>query len=167
MMDKKTFAKSCDLDIIKSVAFTGHRQVEFYFDYKKLELFLQDLIEKGYQNFYIGMAVGFDSICFKTLEKLKRSYQHINLIACIPCLEQDKKFSFRQKESYRKMLEKADFKVLISQSYTPFCMQERNMFMVDNCSLLVCYMTKNSGGTYNTVNYANRTGIEVINFAEI
>ena len=167
MMDKKTFVESCDLDIIKSVAFTGHRQVEFDFDYKKLELFLQDLIEKGYQNFYIGMAVGFDSICFKTLEKLKRSYQHINLIACIPCLEQDKNFSFRQKESYRKMLEKADFKVLISQSYTPFCMQERNMFMVDNCSLLVCYMIKNSGGTYNTVNYANRTGIEVINFAEI
>ena len=47
MMDKNTFISTCGLDISKSVAFTGHRQVEFYFNYKKLELFLQDLIENA------------------------------------------------------------------------------------------------------------------------
>lgn len=163
MMDKKTFVESCDLDIIKSVAFTGHRQVEFDFDYKKLELFLQDLIEKGYQNFYIGMAVGFDSICFKTLEKLKRSYQHINLIACIPCKDQDRNFSYSQKQDYRKMINNADYKVLISENYTPYCMQERNRFMVDNSSLVVAYMIRNQGGTYNTVKYAQLKDRKIIN----
>ena len=163
MMDKVSFREIVNFDIEKSVAFTGHRKVEYNFDYKKLELFLQDLITKGYQNFFIGMALGFDTICFRTLENLKKSYPHIKLIACIPCKEQDKMFNFEQKQRYKNMLDNADYRVLISEKYTSYCMQERNEFMVDNSSLVIAYLQRNYGGTANTVNYANKTGKRVVN----
>ena len=163
MMDKYSFKENCSLDIEKSVAFTGHRELEKDFDYQNLQDFIQDLIEKGYENFFIGMAVGFDSVCFKVLESLKKSYQHINLIACIPCKEQDRNFSYSQKKDYRKMINNADYKVLISENYTPYCMQERNRFMVDNSSLVVAYMLRHQGGTYNTVKYAQLKGRKIIN----
>ena len=50
-----------DLDKKKTVCFTGHRVLEKDFDYKKLEKSLSVLIEKGYENFLIGMALGFDT----------------------------------------------------------------------------------------------------------
>lgn len=168
MIDDYIYSENYDfnLDKSKSVAFTGHREVKQDFNQSKFKVFLQELINKGYQNFYVGMAVGFDTICFKTLQKLK-SKNDIKIIACIPCMEQDKKYTYLQKQEYQKMVKCANQKVIISKTYTPYCMQQRNMFMVDNSSLLVSYMYKNSGGTANTVNYAKRCGIKVINVSDI
>ncbi|MBE5737270.1 MAG: DUF1273 domain-containing protein [Clostridiales bacterium] len=163
MIDNLCFREKVDFDIQKSVCFTGHRQVDKDFDYKNFENLLEKLIEKGYEYFFIGMALGFDTICFRLLEGLRESYKHIKLIACIPCKDQDKKFNVEQKQIYKNMVDNADYKVLISQSYTPYCMQERNAFMVDNSSLVIAYMLRNYGGTFNTVSYALRTGKKVYN----
>lgn len=163
MIDKICFREKVDFDIQKSVCFTGHRQVDKDFDYKNFENLLEKMIKHGYQYFFIGMAIGFDTICFRLLEGLRESYKHIKLIACIPCKEQDKMFNYSQKQQYRLMLDNADYKVLISQRYTPSCMQERNEFMVDNSSVVIAYMLRNYGGTFNTVSYANKTGKKVYN----
>ena len=166
MMDKVSFRETVEFDIEKAVAFTGHRQVDKNFDYIWFENFLRKGIEKGYDHFFIGMALGFDTICFKTLEKLKKTYPHIKIVACIPCKEQDKKFTFEQKKVYKKMLDNADYRVLISENYTPYCMQERNAFMVDNSSLVIAYLQRNYGGTANTVNYAIKKGKRVYNIVK-
>ena len=101
-----------------------------------------------------------------TLENLKKTYPHIKIVACIPCKEQDKKFTFEQKKVYKKMLDNADYRVLISENYTPYCMQERNAFMVDNSSLVIAYLQRNYGGTANTVNYAIKKGKRVYNIVK-
>ena len=37
--------------------------------------------------------------------------------------------------------------------------------MVDNSSVCVCYLNRESGGTAYTVDYARKNGLEIINLA--
>lgn len=149
------------IDKIKTCAFTGHRILKS--DYNKTELtrVVQTLINGGFNTFLIGMAVGFDTECFKILEELRKK-KPIKIIACIPCVSQDYKFSTEQKAEYKRMLNSADEKIYVSKEYTKTCMFKRNMFMVDNSSVLVAYLNSDRGGTYQTVNYAKRKNVKVI-----
>ena len=149
------------IDRIKTCAFTGHRKLSADFDGKKLELIIKKLIVGGYDTFLVGMAVGFDTECFKMLERFRKT-ERIKIIACIPCERQDVNFSPEQKAEYRKMLDSADEKVYVSKEYTNTCMFKRNIFMVDNASVLVAYLNSERGGTFHTVNYAKRNGVKVI-----
>ena len=138
-----------------TVCVSGHRDVERNFDKEKLKGIFIKLIEGGVDTFLVGMAVGFDTICFHILEELKSEF-NIRIIACIPCITQSYKFNILQKKEYERMLSVSDEKVYVSKEYTPYCMFKRNKFMVDNSTVLVCYLRKSSGGTYNTYNYAKK-----------
>ena len=156
-----------EIFIIKAntVCVSGHRVLENDLDINKLKIVFENLINNGIDTFLIGMAIGFDTLCFQILEQFKKQ-KNIKIIACIPCLSQADKFSEKQKKEYDRLLCVADQKVLLSQEYTPSCMQKRNMYMVDNSSAVICYLNKNKGGTYNTVKYAQKKGIYVINVAK-
>ena len=117
-------------------------------------------VEKDFDTFLVGMAIGFDTTCAKIL--LKKRAHNIDIIACIPCEEQDKFFKGKQKEEYIDILNKVDKKIYISKNYTKTCMRERNFFMVDNSSLLVAYYYTHLGGTHITVSYAERYNKEII-----
>lgn len=148
----------------KTLAVTGHRTLNLDFSKNKLKERFVEFIEQGFDTFLIGMAIGFDTVCFQTLEKLKKDYHDIKLIACVPCETQAEKFSMLQKIEYKRMLSVADQVIVLSKEYTNDCMQKRNMFMVDNSSLLFAYLKRTFGGTANTVRYAKRQGIEVVKY---
>ena len=65
------------------------------------------------------------------------------------------------------MLSVADEKVYINKEYTKECMQKRNEYMVNNCSVLVAYLKNNFGGTFNTVNFAKKMEVPIINVGEM
>ena len=69
--------------VSRTVAVTGHRTVE-NLNTARLEEVFRLLIKKGYDTYLVGMAVGFDTICFNILEKLREEYD-IKIVACIPC----------------------------------------------------------------------------------
>ena len=150
-------------------AVTGHRTLGGDFDERILKKVLLKVIKNGFNTFFIGMAVGFDTACFHILENIRKENPEIKLIACIPCVTQSYKFNERQRKDYEQMLESADEKVFISENYTPYCMFKRNMFMVDNSVLLIAYLKKGatSGGSYNTVNYAKKKNVPIINIADL
>ncbi len=137
----------------KTCAFSGHRILPKNFDAKEVEIAVKNLIDKGFDTFLVGMAIGFDTICFNILENLRKS-NDIRLIACVPCTDQDKYFNKNQTEQYHKMLDLADEVIVLSESYFDGCMQVRNKFMVDNSSVLIAYLASGYGGTYSTVKYA-------------
>lgn len=145
----------------KTVSVTGHRVLREGFDKEKVKSVFLERIRLGYDTFLIGMAVGFDTVCFQVLEEIRRLLP-IKIIACIPCEHQDQKFSYLQKKEYQRMLEVADEKILVSKDYTPYCMQKRNMFMVDNSSLLIAYLRESNGGAKNTVEYAKNKNVSII-----
>ena len=144
----------------KRVAVTGHRKLESEFNPVELyNIFLQ--VSEKYDTFLIGMAIGFDSECFKALEKI-RKIKDINIVACVPCLEQSLRFSILQKKEYERMIKSADQVIVLQDKYDFACMHNRNKFMVDNASLLIAYKRKNTGGTVFTINYANEKNVPVI-----
>ncbi len=152
-----------DIKIVEknTMCVSGHRKLYGGIDSGKIEKIFIEKIESGYDTFLIGMAVGFDTVCFKILEKLREQYK-IRIIACVPCLEQDKMFTLAQKKEYRRMIETADEKIVLSENYTPYCMIKRNKFMVDNSSALLIYLREKKGGTYNTYLYAEKQQKQIV-----
>ncbi len=136
-----------------TMAVTGHRKLGSDISKKTLRLFFEGAIRDGYDTFLVGMALGFDTLCFKVLEEVRKD-NNVRIIACIPCENQDKNFSPLQKKEYKRMIEVADEKIVLSKEYTPYCMHARNRFMVDNCSYLLAYLREKKGGTKYTVDYA-------------
>ena len=150
----------------RSCAITGHRVLPKNFNFNKLKSVFNKLIDDGFNTFLIGMALGFDTACFNVLEQIKTK-KDIKLIACIPCKNQADKFNKAQREEYFRMLSVADEKIYIREEYDNKCMQERNEYMVDNCSVLVAYLTRERGGTVNTVKYARKKGVTVLNLGDL
>ena len=145
----------------KNCAFTGHRELDSRFDSKLLDRVVLNLIKSGARNFYCGMAIGFDMEAGEVVLKYKDSY-NLRLCACIPCEGQSRYYSLKDRERYEKILRNCDEKIVFSEEYNDGCMQERDRFLVDNCDVIVCYLRKNSGGTYYTVNYAKKSGKKII-----
>lgn len=92
---------------------------------------------------------------------LKNKYK-IKLVGCAPFEDQSAKWSEEDKKIYRLMCSFCDERVVISKEYTAGCMMKRNRYMVDNADVVLAYLKKSSGGTYNTVKYAVSEGKEVI-----
>ena len=72
-------------------------------------------------------------------------------------------FNGGKRYTQKEMAKKADKVVFTSEQYYNGCMQKRNRHMVDSSSLCICYLTKNTGGTAYTVNYAERHGLKTVN----
>lgn len=128
---------------------------------EKTKIEIENAVKKGYKNFITGMALGFDTYVAEILLELKQQYE-LKLICVIPCKTQDTLWSQKDKKRYHDILSKADYIHCISETYTSWCMQKRNEYMVDNSSLLIALFDGKSGGTKNTIDYATNNGVETI-----
>lgn len=152
-----------DFNLETTCSFTGHRILKKDFNEENLKEIIKEVLKRGYTTFLVGMARGFDLKCFEILLEEKKDY-NIDIIACVPCKEQDKYFTLKEKEQYKNCIEKADKIIYISENYTDSCMIERNKYMVNNSSLLVAYYYSRIGGTHQTVSYAEKLNKEIIYF---
>lgn len=129
---------------------------------------------QGKRVFICGMAVGFDMMAADGVLRLRRMINegrapeagNIILWAAVPFKGQAKVWDKSWHDKYFELLEQADISTVISDDFTKSCMMERNRFMVDNSSLVIAWMSKMSGGTFNTVKYANKKSVPVINLSE-
>lgn len=146
----------------KVCAFSGHRNLNAGgFDSALLDRVILDLIKTGTKKFLCGMAHGFDLAAAQSVLQYKERYG-VHLTACLPCANQSVTFSEKNRQIYNCVLEKCDEVITLSPEYHNGCMHERDRFMVDNSDVLVCYLRRNSGGTFYTVNYARRLGKKII-----
>lgn len=123
-------------------------------------------INEGYRYFGTGGALGFDTLAAETVLRLKNKYPYIKLILVLPCLYQTKGWNKTDIEKYNFIKAQADKIVYISKEYTSDCMFKRNRHLVNHSSLCICYLSKNSGGTAYTVNYAKNNNLKIENIAE-
>lgn len=148
-------------------AVSGHRVVSGDFDNEKLKNELAQIVESGYEIFLTGMAKGFDTLCFKALVSLKKDYPQIKICAVIPCADQSKYYSLKEKAEYNQLLNCADFIAREERSYFKGCMLLRNNFLIENSSLLYAYFNgEKKGGTYYTVKKAKENYLEVKFYGE-
>ena len=130
---------------------------------KNLENRIEEAIQKGYDTFLSGMALGFDMICTEIVLLFKHKYKNIKIVGVLPCRNQDAKWPESQKIRYRELLEQLDYIRCENDYYTgPQCMIERNHFMIDNSSLLIALFNGLPGGTKSTIEYAKSKGNNIV-----
>ena len=150
----------------KACCFTGHRHISE----KKIELIRRNLkntiikaIENGYDTFYAGGAVGFDTMAAQIILELKEEYPKIKLKLALPCKSQTDGWDKNDVDEYDRIKKLADEVIYTSEENKKGCMHKRNRYLVDNSSLCICYITRKSGGTAYTVKYAQNNGMTVVN----
>lgn len=144
------------------IAVTGHRPHKLGNEYDGIGPYsnkLRDLFQKVIDTLrptemISGMALGVDMLWAE-----KAIENNIRLIAAIPCYDQEKAWPLKSQERYNLILSKAFKKIYITEGfYDKFCMQKRNIWMVDYCDLLVgVYDGSLQGGTKNCLDYAITT----------
>ena len=148
--------------------FTGHRQLPPEKQVEiagRLERVIVSLYQRGIRFYGAGGALGFDCLAAQTVLRLRESYPDMKLILVLPCLTQTRGWRPEDIAEYERIKAQADKVVYVSRQYTRGCMHERNRHLVDNSSVCVCYLNRESGGTAYTVDYAKQQGLEIINLA--
>ena len=84
------------------------------------------------------------------------------LEAAIPCPEQAEHWSEEHRRRYEALLERCGMLTVVSHSYTPDCMEKRNRYMVEQSSVLLAVYGGGRGGTFNTIRYALKAGLNVL-----
>lgn len=147
----------------KTCCFTGHRNLSNE-DKLKLAVRLRKFIEKqiraGVVFYGAGGALGFDTLAAQTVLDMKQEYPHLRLILVLPCKDQTR--GWRSEDIKRR----SDKVVYVSREYTPDCMYRRNRHLVDYSGTCICYLTRSTGGTAYTVDYARKKGLRIINIAD-
>ncbi len=177
-IDCKTLKKEKSNKKKSSVCFSGYRPKKFDFPLdkqnenfnkmkKNLKSIIIDLIEKGYETFYIGMAEGFDIISGEILLECEEQFNKTLDIQCVlPYLDFFDNFSDDWKKRGSSLIDETNRVKIINMNYAQGVFYERNRFMVDNSSVLVCYYDGKKGGTKYTVDYAKKNNLEIINILD-
>ncbi len=151
-----------------SCCFTGHRPVKLTAPENNIRQWLEQQIDQaiadGYRTFITGCAMGVDIWAGQIVLKKKTENLNIRLIAANPWPEMADSWKPLWKEQYRDLLEKADEVETISDHYYRFVYQKRNIWMVDHSSRLIAYYNGTPGGTLETILYAQKCGLEVIQY---
>lgn len=153
----------------KTCCFTGHRTIppqQYRSIARRLEQTVVELIKRGVIFYGAGGARGFDALAAQIILNLKKEYPHIKLILVLPCKSQTRGWREEDVRTYETIKAAADKVKYTSEEYTRDCMHKRNRHLVDHSGVCVCYLTKNTGGTAYTVNYARKNGVPVINIGE-
>jgi len=153
---------------MNTCCFTGHRVIPAK-DYakiqKRLEVELIQLIHQGVCCFRAGGALGFDTMAARAVLDLRIKFPDIRLILVLPCREQAARWRDEDRKTYNQILRQADEVVYTSEHYHEGCMHKRNRYLVDSSEICICCLTKDSGGTAYTVDYARQKGLQIINCA--
>lgn len=156
-----------------TVCFTGHRPQnlpwKFNEDSKQYKSVwaetldkIESAIQKGYNTFICGMALGFDLMCAEIVLYLKDEYPEIKLYGVIPCKDQNKFWKNDEKVRYNEILTQLDGVKCIYDTYIgKKCMLERNRYMIDNSSLVIALFDGKQGGTKQTIDYAKSQGLKI------
>lgn len=151
----------------QSVTFTGHRFIP-YSKQPMLKVALKNIIlelyARGYNNYYCGMAVGFDLLSAEVVLSLKTEYKELRLIAVVPYRSQDERFSFIDKRRYHSILNRADETIILREDYSQGCLLRRNDYMLAHSNQVIAYFDgENKGGTFYTCRNAQAEGMPIIN----
>lgn len=150
----------------QTVCFTGHRPEKLnkpaWIVKRALKKEIRRAIADGYKVFISGMARGVDIWAAQIVLALRNSGSDIRLVCACPCHDFQRRWEEAWKVQAAEVLAKADRIEYICESYTRFCFQKRNEWMVDRSSRVIAVFNGEPGGTKNTVDYAERKAVPVV-----
>ena len=152
--------------------FTGHRPQKLGFaENSEQGIALKNKIsseilglvsERGVRHFITGMAQGVDTYAAETVLKLRDAFPDITLECAVPCRTQSLHWSGENRRRYEDIVSRADKVSILQNTYDRGCMERRNRYMADNSDIVLAVWNGSTGGTANTVKYAEKHGKETI-----
>jgi len=109
--------------------------------------------------FITGMALGIDTLFAKIAIE-----NYVQFIAAIPCSGQDSKWPTKSQKVYSDIITHplCTRHYVSDKPYNSVCMQNRNIWMANECNVLIAVWNKTPGGTANCVKYAESIGKRII-----
>lgn len=146
--------------------FTGHRPEKLNTSEKEVKAALHKQISQavhdGFTVFITGMARGVDLWAAEIVLDLRKRNKEIRLICAIPHDEFEARWSPSWQELYRYVLAEADLTRVISKGYHTGVYQIRNEWLVNHSARVIAVFNGQPSGTKNTIDYAHRQGVPVI-----
>ena len=155
------------MDKKRRCCFTGHRPDKVGNNEKyikdKLKEEIQKTISEGVFTFISEMARGVDIWAAEVVIQEKRNNPDVKLICASPYPGFERNRCLAERMKYHEILNNADYVINVSDKYSRFCFQIRNMWMVDRSEKLIAVFNGSAGGTKNTVSYAEKKNIQIVN----
>ena len=153
---------------IYTVAFFGHRYIDNLF---KLEELLEEQIrklinEKEYVDFLVGRNGDFDQCASSTVLRVRKNVRDDNssLILVLPYPTAE---YLNNEEYFHDYYSDVDISYAASKSHPKSAIQIHNREMVDKADLIICFIEENTGGAWQTIQYAIAQEKNIINLAEL
>ena len=148
--------------------FFGHRYIDNFFDVEsKLEEIIRDLLgSKQYVEFLVGRSGDFDQMVSSTVLRLKRNVRDDNsalrLVLPYPTAELE-----NNENGFYNYYDEIEICDESTKAHFKAAMQIRNRSMVDRADLVVCYIEREEGGAFQTIQYAKKQEKQILNLYEI
>ena len=134
--------------------FFGHRGC-YGLDGAVLRNAMEELIQKGVDDFLVGNQGQFDRMVYGCLKSLQIQYPHIRYSVVLAYLPAEKK----PFEDYSDTV----FPCGMEQVHPKYAVERRNRWMITRSQYCLCYINHTWGGAYKFARMASRRGLSVIN----
>lgn len=152
---------------IFTVSFFGHRIIDNPFPVEeKLESLIRELLNrKEYVEFLVGRDGEFDQIVASTVRRCKRSARDDNsaLVLVLPYATAEYQ---NNEQSFHEYYDEVEICGEAAERHFKSAHQTRNRSMVDRSDLVVFFVEHNSGGAFQTMQYAKKVNANIVNFKE-
>ena len=149
-----------------TVCFFGHRVIDnFRLVEDEVESVIADVVNKHeFVEFLIGREGDFDQIVTSAVLRYKKTHDtSCALTWVMPYMKAD---YLRNQDNYDSYYDSIEICEQSAQAHPKAAIQIRNRAMIDRSDLCVFYVTKKTGGAYQSFKYAEKNGARVINLAE-
>ena len=146
--------------------FTGQRPEKLTQSPEEVQQWLTEqistAINDGFVTFITGMAMGVDIWAGEIVLRFRERDPRIHLIAAVPWPGFSSRWNDTWRKRYERLLKSADLVRYISQQYDSSVFMKRNTWMVNHSARVIAFYNGASGGTRNTIEYAEKQGVEVV-----
>ena len=160
-------------EVTQTCCFTGHRESKLPWRDRendprcvRLKQRIYDAVDAvyadGVRHFICGMANGCDLYFLEAVLAFRETHPDVTAEAAIPYAGQADHWRAELKQRYERTLAQCDYQTVVQQMYSGGCMMRRNRYMVDHSRILIAAYNGEPGGTMNTMLYAIRRGLNVI-----
>ena len=141
-----------------TASFFGHRQIDnaFVIEQRLQEIIQELLISKEYVEFLAGRNGEFDQLVASTVRRCKRTVRDDNSALVLV-------LSYTTAEYY----DEVEICTEAAEHHFKSAHQIRNRFMVDRSDLVVFCVGHNSGGAYQTMQYAKKANANIVNLSDV
>lgn len=158
-MDERELRKHC-------CCFTGHRPEKLKLSEQKLAALLETEIKRaiasGFTTYITGMAKGVDLIAAEIVLRLRERDDRLKLICALPHPGFGQHWGGEWTERFQRVLAQADLSRTICPGFSRASYQARNEWMVRHSALVIAVFNGESGGTKNTLDFAQRSNVPCV-----